>query len=343
MKAFVIDRIADVSEEKGPLRMTETDIPKPGDGEILLKVSVCGVCHTELDEIEGRTPPSVFPVIPGHQVVGKVAALGKRVHFPEVGSRVGVAWIYSACGRCELCRQGKENLCEEFKGTGRDANGGYAEYMIARADYVYLLPDCFSDTEAAPLLCAGAVGYRALKLLNVENGNPLGMTGFGASAHLVLKLAMFLYPDSPIHVFARNPEEREFALRLGAVWAGDTADRSPERLAGIIDTTPVWLPPLAALENLKPGGRLVINAITKESADREVLAKLDYGTHLWMEKEIKSVANVTRADVTEFLGIAEAMTLKPEVQVYPFADANRALTDIKMRRIRGAKVLLIAH
>ncbi len=343
MKAFVIDRIADVSEEKEPLRMTERDIPEPGEGEVLLKVSVCGVCHTELDEIEGRTPPPAFPVVPGHQVVGRIAALGKRVYFPGVGSRVGVAWIYSACGRCEQCRQGKENLCAEFRGTGRDADGGYAEYMIARASYVYPLPDCFSDTEAAPLLCAGAVGYRALKLLNVRNGNPLGMTGFGASAHLVLKLAMFLYPDSPVYVFARSWEEREFALKLGAVWAGDTTDRSPEPLAGIIDTTPVWLPPVAALENLEPGGRLVINAITKESADQEVLTKLNYVTHLWMEKEIKSVANITRADVTEFLEIAEAMALKPEVQVYPFADANRALADIKKRRIRGAKVLRIAR
>ena len=173
----------------------------------------------------------------------------------------------------------------------------------------------------------------------MQNGQPAGLTGFGASAHLVLKMMHFLYPDSPVHVFARNPLERDFAFSLGAVWAGDTTDSAPEPLAGIIDTTPVWLPVLSALENLRPSGRLVINAICKESVDAEVLAQLDYANHLWMEKEIKSVANVTSADVREFLGIAEKMELKPEVQRYPFEDANKAILDIKQRRIKGAKVL----
>lgn len=342
MKAFVLDRVVDLSVTRQPLRMTGIEVPEPGEDEVLLKVRVCGVCHTELDEIEGRTPPPRFPVVLGHQVVGEVVAQGRRVSHPATGERVGVAWIYSSCGECELCRQGKENLCADFRATGRDAHGGYAEYMVARADYVYPLPDCFSDEEAAPLLCAGAVGYRALKLLNVSNGQPLGLTGFGASAHLVLKLARFLYPDSPVHVFARNPAERDFALKLGAVWAGDITEASPLSLVGVIDTTPVWLPGIAALENLRPGGRLVINAISKESADRDALTKLNYVKHLWMEKEVKSVANITRADVREFLAIAEAMALKPEVQVYRFDEANRALLEIKKRRIRGAKVLRIA-
>ena len=342
MKTYVIERITNLSENPEPLRMVEMVVPEPGSGEVLLKVLTCGVCHTELDEIEGRTPPAFFPIVPGHQVVGEVVAQGAGVIEPEIGKRVGVAWIYSACGRCELCLDGKENLCPEFHATGRDAHGGYAEYMVVPAAYAYPLPDIFSDAEAAPLLCAGAVGYRSLKLLNLQNGQPAGLTGFGASAHLVLKMMRFLYPDSPVYVFARNPTEREFALSLGAVWAGDTTDTSPEPLAGIIDTTPVWLPVLSALENLRPSGRLVINAIRKESSDKEVFTQLDYAKHLWMEKEIKSVANVTAADVREFLSIAEKMDMKPEVQLYPFEEANKALMDIKQRRIRGAKVLQIA-
>lgn len=342
MKAHVIERITNLSEDTEPLNVVDMPIPEPGAGEVLLKVRTCGVCHTELDEIEGRTPPAFFPIVPGHQVVGEVVAQGAGVIDPEVGKRVGVAWIYSACGKCELCLDGKENLCPEFHATGRDAHGGYAEYMVVPAAYAYPLPEIFSDAEAAPLLCAGAVGYRSLRLLNLQNGQSAGLTGFGASAHLVLKMMRFLYPDSPVYVFARNSAEREFALSLGAVWAGDTTDASTEPLAGIIDTTPVWLPVLSALGNLRPSGRLVINAIRKESSDTEVLAQLDYAKHFWMEKEIKSVANVTATDVREFLSIAEKMNMKPEVQLYPFEEANKALMDIKQRKIRGAKVLQIA-
>ena len=267
-----------------------------------------------------------------------------RQPFAKFFGSIGIYfWGFAACGTCELCLDGKENLCKDFRATGRDAHGGYAEYMVVPAGYAYPLPEKFSDAEAAPLLCAGAVGYRSLKLLNLRNGQPAGLTGFGASAHLVLKMMRFLYPDSPVHVFARNPAEREFALSLGAVWAGDTTDSAPEPLAGIIDTTPVWLPVLSALENLRPSGRLVINAIRKESSDTAVLTQLDYAKHLWMEKEIKSVANVTAADVREFLGIAEKMALKPEVQIYPFEEANKALMDIKQRKIRGAKVLQVSR
>ena len=341
MKAQVIECITDLSENTEPLSMVDMPVPEPGAGEVLLKVLTCGVCHTELDEIEGRTPPAFFPIVPGHQVVGEVVAQGAGVSEPEIGGRVGVAWIYSACGVCELCRNRKENLCMDFHATGRDAHGGYAEYMVVPAAYAYPLPEIFSDAEAAPLLCAGAVGYRSLKLLNLQNGKSAGLTGFGASAHLVLKMMRFLYPDSAIHVFARSPQEREFALSLGADWAGDTTDTSPEPLAGIIDTTPVWLPVLAALENLEPSGRLVINAIRKESKDQNVLMRFDYARHLWMEKEIKSVANVTAGDVRELLAIAEKMKMRPEVQLYPFEKANKALTDIKQRKIKGAKVLQV--
>jgi len=342
MRAMVLNRISDVSENPEPLDAADLPVPEPGPGQVLLRVSVCGVCHTELDEIEGRTPPPAFPVVPGHQVVGVVEASGPGVTNVSTGDRVGVAWIYQACGHCAYCESGQENLCSDFQASGRDANGGYAEYMLAQADYVYAIPETFYDAEAAPLLCAGAVGYRSVRLSNLKNGQPLGLTGFGASGHLVLKLVRGHYPDSQVYVFARNPKERQFALDLGAVWAGDTADTSPEPLMAIIDTTPVWKPVVEALRNLAPGGRLVINAIRKVDADKEVLLGLDYSSHLWMEKEIKSVANVTRRDVTEFLELAAEIGLRPEFQEFPLADANRALVEMNESKIRGAKVLRLA-
>ncbi|NTW82936.1 MAG: zinc-dependent alcohol dehydrogenase family protein [Chlorobiaceae bacterium] len=342
MKAMILEKIADLSSESEPLRLVELPVPVPSRDEVLLRVRTCGVCHTELDEIEGRTPPSFFPVILGHQVVGEVVDFGDDVTGIEKGSRRGVAWIFSSCGSCSFCREGLENLCLNFRATGRDAHGGYAEYMTAPAAFTLHIPEVFSDTEAAPLLCAGAIGYRSLKLANLQNGLALGLTGFGASGHLVHRLARFLYPDSPVFVFARSEEEQFFARKLGADWAGDTSAASPELCASIIDTTPAWKPVLSALEHLRPGGRLVINAIRKESSDRSILSDIDYDRHLWMEKEIKSVANITRADVAEFLEIAAAVSLKPEVQCYTLQQANQALLDIKRRSIRGAKVIQIA-
>jgi propanol-preferring alcohol dehydrogenase len=316
--------------------------PIPGPGEVLIRVSVCGVCHTELDEIEGRTPPPSLPIIPGHQVVGRVVQCGPRPTALGPGARVGVGWIYAACGRCEYCRRGYENLCPSFKATGRDANGGYAELMVVRQEFAHPIPESpMTDAEVAPLLCAGAIGYRSLRLANLPDAGRLGLTGFGASAHLVLKLVRHRDPDAEVFVFARNDAERAFALELGAAWAGDTGDTPPAPLDAIIDTTPVWRPVVEGLRHLAPGGRLVINAIRKEHADRDVLARIDYPTHLWMEKEVKSVANVTRRDVAEFLHAAAEMGLRPEVQLYPFSDANQALHDLKARAVRGAKVLQI--
>ncbi len=341
MKAMMLDRVVSLAVNQEPLRLVELPVPEPAEGELLIRVHTCGVCHTELDEIEGRTPPSFFPVILGHQVVGEVVALGSGVNDIIPGSRRGVAWIHSACGSCSLCREGLENLCSGFRATGRDAHGGYAEYMVAPASFTHLIPAVFSDAEAAPLLCAGAIGYRSLKLANIKDGEVLGLTGFGASGHLVLRLARFLYPHSLLFVFARSSAEQEFARTLGADWAGDTEALPPQACDAIIDTTPAWQPVLSALEQLSPGGRLVINAIRKEAGDREVMAGIDYARHLWMEKEIKSVANIARTDVREFLDIAAVLPLKPEVQCYPLEDANRALLDIKQRSIRGAKVLQI--
>jgi propanol-preferring alcohol dehydrogenase len=338
MKAMILSQIANLNNTSQPLKLVDLPIPEPKPGEVLIKISACGVCHTELDEIEGRTPPPFFPMVLGHQVVGRVIENRGSGRLPT-GTRVGVAWIFSACGECAYCRAGAENLCEQFKATGRDAPGGYAEYMCVPEAFAYPLPDNFSDSEAAPQLCAGAIGYRSLRLTGIQNGQSLGLTGFGASAHLVLKLARFEYPDTPIFVFSRSKSEQEFALELGAVWAGEIGERSPQKLDVIIDTTPVWKPVVHALEDLAPGGRLVINAIRKESLDQDYLLKLDYPKHLWMEKEIKSVANVTRQDVSAYLEIAAKIPIRPEVQTYALEQANQALMELKTRKIRGAKVL----
>ncbi len=343
MRAMLLDHTVELINEPPPLRLATCPTPTPGPDEILIQVLTCGVCHTELDEIEGRTPPARFPAILGHQIVGRIVARGVDVSHPELGARVGVAWIHASCGHCRYCREGLENLCPEFRATGRDAPGGYAEYMTIAAEFAYPIPATFTETEAAPLLCAGAIGYRSLRLARLGDGESLGLMGFGASAHLVLKLARHSHPDLPVYVFARKPEERAFALTLGAHWAGDIEDTCPAPLAGIIDTTPVWSTVVRALEALAPGGRLVINAIRKEEADKSALLGLDYPRHLWLEKEIQSVANVTRADVREFLELAAAIPLRPEVEEYPLEEANRALYELKHHRIRGAKVLRVAY
>jgi len=341
MKAMVLHEITDLNTDTEPLRFEEIPEPKPESGEILVKVTVCGVCHTELDEIEGRTPPPKLPVVPGHQVVGRVAETGPDTDRYDVGDQVGIAWIYSSCGQCEYCRSGNENLCPEFEATGRDADGGYAEYMAVPEEFAYPIPDVYSDAEAAPLLCAGAIGYRSLRLSKISDGKTLGLTGFGASGHLVLKMTRHRFPETGIYVFARNPDEREFARELGAVWAGGTDAESPVNLHGIIDTTPAWKPVVEALKNLRPGGRLVVNAIRKEDADQDYLQNLDWPTHLWMEKELKSVANVARRDVEEFLPLAAEIPVKPDVREYPLEEANTALAELKRGGIRGAKVLRI--
>ncbi|MBL7847941.1 MAG: zinc-dependent alcohol dehydrogenase family protein [Cyclobacteriaceae bacterium] len=341
MNAWQLQRTSDLSKEIRPLVRVDVPVPLPGPHQLLIQVSCCGICHTELDEIEGRTPPPSYPVIPGHQVVGRVHEMGPGVSRFHVGDRVGVAWIFSACGKCEYCLRGQENLCSEFKATGRDADGGYAEFMVVPEKFASTIPSVFSDTEAAPLLCAGAIGYRSLKLTQLHDGEVLGLTGFGASAHLVLKMARHIYPHSKILVFARSREEQEFARSLGAYWAGGTADQPPCHAHAIIDTTPAWLPIVNALSCLHPGGRLVINAIRKESSDKEALLNLDYPQHLWMEKEIKSVANITVSDVREFLDLAAAATIRPKVELYPFEKANEALIELKQRHVTGAKVLVV--
>ena len=335
MRAMVLNGVADFRDPDGPLELTELPDPVPGAGEVLIRVSTCGVCHTELDIIEGRTPPRVLPLVPGHEVIGTVIAAGSGAdRFPK-DTRVGVGWIHSSDG------SDAENLSAAFRATGRDANGGYAELMTVPEDYAYPIPDVFEDVEAAPLLCAGGVGYRALKLAGLENGQALGLTGFGGSGHLVLQMAKHLYPDSAVYVFARSETERAFALELGADWSGDTEAQPPTAPSAVIDTTPAWKPVLAALAILRPGGRLVINAIRKEDADRELMAAIRYEDHLWLEKEVKTVANVTHRDIAEFLPIAAAVPLKVATKTFSLEDANLALRELRAGHVRGAYVLTV--
>jgi propanol-preferring alcohol dehydrogenase len=341
MKAMVLKQTMRLSGNKMPLALVDLPRPVPKEGEILMKVSFCGLCHTDLDEIEGRTSPEKFPMILGHQVVGRVEASGEKTGRFRPGDRVGIAWIHSACGKCKFCLQGEENLCEHFKATGRDAPGGYAEYTTVEEAFAYRIPDTFTDSQAAPLLCAGAVGYRSLRLAHITDGQALGFYGFGASAHLVIQAARHQYPHAKFYVFARSEGERNFAKELGASWAGDIEESPPTKMDAAIDTTPVWRPVVAALNHLEPGGRLVINAIRKEDRDKEWLLKIEYPEHLWKEKELKSVANVTRKDVSEFLQVASQVPIKPEVQEFVLEQANKGLMEMKAGKIRGAKVLRI--
>lgn len=344
MRAMVLRQPADASAgEWAPLEADDVPVPTPASDEIVVRVNVCGVCRTDLDLAEGRLRAPRYPVIPGHQVIGHVAGVGSDARRFSEGDRVGVAWIHAACGICAWCRAGTENLCPRFEATGCDANGGYAEFLTVRADFAHLIPASLGDAEAAPVLCAGAIGWRSLRLTNLHDGEPLGLTGFGASAHLVLQFARHRFPNSPVYVFARNAEEREFALSLGAHWAGDTEDEPSEQLRAVIDTTPAWKPVLAALRSLAPGGRLVINAISKARGDQYELLNLDYPTHLWMEREIKSVANVTRADVRECLEAAAGLGIHPTIAELPLERANEALAGLRSgEAIRGARVLRVA-
>lgn len=335
MRAMQLKKIAALADIPEPLQLVEVPVPALKEDQVLMRIAACGVCHTELDEIEGRTPPAELPIIPGHEVIGYVEQIGAKVTLHKVGDRVGVGWIYTSSG------SEYENLSSSFVATGRDANGGYAEFMAVGQDYAFHIPKVFSDAEAAPLLCAGAVGYRALRITGLQDGDSLGLTGFGGSGHLVMQLARHLYPHSEIFVFARSHAEQDFARDLGAAWAGDIEAEPPRPLRAIIDTTPAWRPVLASLRNLEPGGRLVINAIRKETGDRSIMAEIDYAEHLWMEKELKTVANVTGEDIAEFLQVAAEIPLRPTVRTYPLEQANKALQNLREGHIRGANVLLM--
>lgn len=337
---MLLEEIGPADREGGALRAVEWPKPEPRPDEVLIASQVCAVCHTELDQIEGRLP-AALPRIPGHQLIGTVVECGSRVDPALLGRRVGLGWIASACGECRWCRRGDENLCPEFRATGQDRDGGYAEFVTARAAFAIPIPDGLEAAQAAPLLCAGAIGLRSLRLSGIDRGGVLGLTGFGASNHLVLQLACALFPGIEVLVWARDPAQRRQALELGATWAGSTEDRAPAAADAIIDTTPAWTPVLAALHALAPGGRLVINAIRKEDHDRDRLGSLDYPEQLWREKEIKSVANVTRRDIADVLALAAEHGLMPEHRVLPLKQANDALALLRRGGLRGALVLRI--
>jgi propanol-preferring alcohol dehydrogenase len=333
LKAQVLNKIAAVEEK--PLQRVDVPVPQPKDGEILVKVAVCGVCHTELDEIEGRLLTKL-PVIPGHQIVGTVTASGKGSRRFKTGDRVGIAWIHSACGKCHFCLEGKENLCADFIGTGCQADGGYAEYTVINEKFAYPIPQIFTDAQSAPLLCAGAIGYRDLRLSGIKKGQTLGLFGFGASAHIVIQLAK--YQDCKVFVFTRGTEHRRFAQSLGADWTGTSEDVPPQKVDCAIDFTPAGETIPLALNALEKGGRLVIAVIRKNT----IIPPMDYSRFLWDEKEIKSVANITRKDAEEFLPLAAKIPIISEVQEFDLSQANEALLLLKQGNIRAAAVLRIS-
>ncbi|MFW6151234.1 MAG: zinc-dependent alcohol dehydrogenase family protein [Chloroflexota bacterium] len=339
MRAMVLNGVSSVEDR--PLELVEVPVPEPGPGEVRVKVLACGVCHTEIDETEGRLPPSSFPMVLGHEVVGVVDRRGRGADRFQEGDRVGIDWLGRACGRCPFCLTGQENLCEQASWTGKDVWGGYAEYAVVAEAFAYPMPERFDAVEAAPLLCAGVIGYRALRLTGIQDGDVLGLYGFGASAHIVIQVAKRSYPSGRVCVFTRpqQKEHQEAARALGADWVGATGDTPPWPLDRAIDFTPVGAPVREALRNLQRGGRVVVNAIRKT----EPIPELDYTEHLWYEKEFKSVANVARRDAEEFLPLAAEIPIVPHVQPFRLEDANDALVILKHGQMMGAGVLVISE
>jgi propanol-preferring alcohol dehydrogenase len=335
MKAIVLKKHAPI--EENPLELV--DLPKPSvdNKQILVKISVCGACHTDLDEVEGRLKPTISPVVPGHQVVGTVVQKGKEAAKFTIGDRVGITWLYSCCGKCDFCRAGNENLCKQAKWTGKDANGGYSEFTVIVEDFAYAIPEEFSDAQAAPLLCAGVIGYRTLRLADITDGQKIGLFGFGASAHIVIQIIKYKFPNSPVYVFTKTAQHADLAKNLGAVWTGRSGDQPPDKMNKIMDFTPVGECVRDALGVLERGGRLIINAIRKETP----VPPLEYAKYLWLEKEIKSVANVTRRDAEEFLPLAARIPIVPTIEQFPLTHANEVLGLIKNSRLRAAAVLKI--
>ena len=336
MRAIVLPRTAPI--EAQPLVETELPTPGPEDNEVLVKVSVCGLCHTDLDEIEGRLTPPRLPVVLGHQVVGTVVEKGKAVTKHALSDRVGVTWLYFSCRQCHFCRAGRENLCEQARWTGKDANGGYAEYMVIGEHFAHPIPPAFSDIQAAPLLCAGVIGYRAIRLSHLAEGQAVGLFGFGASAHIVIQVLRHRFPRNPVFVFTRGEHHQDLARRLGAAWAGPPDAAPPARVDRAIDFTPVGETVRTALAVLNRGGRLVINAIRKITP----LPELTYDEYLWDEKEIKSVANVTRRDAEEFLPLAARIPLRPAVREFAPEQVNQALLLLKQGKLEAAAALRFA-
>jgi len=320
--------------EEKPLQLMEVEKPVPGPGEILVRVNFCGVCHTDLHMVEGELPATSLPRIPGHQVVGQVEQLGEETSLFQKGDRVGVAWLHKSCGFCHFCRTGRENLCLEARFTGYQVDGGYAEYLVVPEAFAYEIPENFPDEQAAPLLCAGIIGYRALRLSRIKFGDKLGLFGFGASAHITIQVAK--HWNCRVYVFSRSEKHRDQAIRLGAVWAGRPDELPPEKLDSAIVFAPVGEAVRLALRVVDRGGTVTVAGIYLSP-----IPELDYEKDLYFEKCLKSVANATRQDGVEFLKIAAEIPVKTEIQVFPMKEANEALAEVKHSRINGAAVLKI--
>lgn len=336
MKAIRI--LQQLPVEQQPLLRAELPIPEPGPGQALLQVICCGVCHTDLHTVEGDIRPPHLPLTPGHQVVGRIVEIGslpdpwpENRRWPVLGQRVGVAWLHAACGRCYLCQAGQENLCSKARFTGFHIDGGYAEYLLADLRYLLPLPEDLPDSLAAPLLCAGIIGYRSLRLADLQPGERLGLAGFGASAHLAIQVAR--HWGCEVYVFTRSPEHRRHAEQLGAAWTGAAEDQPPQPLDRAVIFAPAgWLVP-RALEKLRPGGTLAVNAIHL-SPIPEMPYALIYG-----ERTLRSVANATYQDGLDFIKLAVEIPLRASTALYPLEDANEALIDLKHSQLEGEAVL----
>jgi len=333
VKAMLLSAPAPI--EASPLALDELPRPDPGPGQIRIRVRVCGVCHTDLHTVEGELALPKLPLVPGHQIVGIVDALGAGVTRFQVSDRVGVPWLHQACGTCDYCQRGAENLCESAKFTGLHVDGGYAQYALAPADFSYPIPDIFSDAEASPLLCAGIIGYRSLRLSEIQPGQRLGLYGFGASAHIAIQVAR--HWDCQVYVFTRTESHRQLARELGAVWVGDARDDPGVRLQGSITFAPVgWIVP-EALRVLDKGGTLAINAIHMSP-----IPELPYRL-IYHERTVRSVANSTRQDAEELLAVAAEIPIRTAVQTFPLEEANQALQALKASQIDGAAALRISE
>ena len=333
MKAMVLSHTGDVSS--GPLQLHDRPIPVPGPGEVLVKIHVCGVCRTDLHVVEGELSEVTLPRIPGHQAVGTVTGLGSGVTEVQAGNRVGIAWLQGTCGTCEFCASGRENLCAEARFTGYQVDGGYAEYTVVPARFAYPIPPVFRDEEAAPLLCAGIIGYRALRLSGIQPGQRLGLYGFGASAHIAIQIAR--HWGCQVYVSSLKPEHQRLAHELGAVWVGGATDQPPDKLHGSIIFAPAGelVPP--ALRALERGGTLALAGIHMTP-----IPSLDYDHEVFGERVIRSVTANTKQDGLDLLREAAAIPIKPHTQSFPLADANRALQELKAGQYSGAGVLVLS-
>ena len=333
MKAFRL--IAPKPIDEKPLVSSEVALPIPKGNEVLLRVRTCGMCHTDLHVIEGDLKLPTLPLTPGHQIIGVVEGVGKNVRGVKKGDRLGVPWLYSTCGTCEFCTSGRQNLCDTAQFTGYHVDGGYAEFMVVREDFAYPIPEAFSNIAAAPLLCAGVIGYRALRLSDIKPGQRIGLYGFGASAHIAIQIVR--HWGCEVYVFTRSQHHRELAEELGAVWTGRAEEDPPHRLDSAVHFAPSGQLVHSALKALKKGGTVALAGIHMTP-----IPEMPYAL-LYEERTLRSVANSTREDVRELLELAARIPIRTEVETFPLEEANAALAKLKRSEIRGSGVLTVLN